>query len=94
MLEAHSGGSTLRLFEAQGGVEESFGAQSETNRSGTKTRFCVPASVNTPTWVDHSTPRSQLVSLVDLQMLGVAADLPKEPDFPQERQSPWRPNVR
>jgi hypothetical protein len=93
VVEAHSGGSTLHLFEQQGGVEESFGALTESSGEGTATRFCIPDSVETETWLDRTLP-SQLVSLTDLQRLGVAVDLPHPPDFPQERQSTAKPRAR
>jgi hypothetical protein len=83
VIEGHTGGSVIRLFVAQGGVEDSFGALSETTHAGGVTRFCRPETIETPSIVQGG-PHELPLSLYSLVARHIAAEWRRSPEWPEQ----------
>jgi hypothetical protein len=83
IIESRADGALIRLFVAEGGVEESFGALSETTHAGGTTRFCRPETIETRSTVEGG-PHELPLSLYGLGERHIAGDLRRAPEWPEQ----------
>jgi len=83
IIEGRADGALIRLFVQQGGVEESFGALSETTHAHGTTRFCRPETIEMPSTVEGG-PDELPLSLYALRARHIAGDLRRPPEWPQQ----------